>query len=100
MTAPHTLPENVTSLTDLVIWSNTITKGWYGDVVFWMFFVVFFLAFKQTDSKKAIAGSSFLASVLGILLFQIQLVSLASVIIAITITAFSVLLLIWGDSNI
>lgn len=95
MVVPHPMPDNVTGLVDFTVWANTVTNNFYGNTAMWFFFVVYFISFKQTDSKKAFAGASFLTAIIGILMFQWQLVSIKSVTIAIILTGLSVVWLVW-----
>lgn len=93
MPPPYPTPENITGFADLVLWSNTVTNNYYGELTFWIFFVVFFITFKKTDNIKAFAGASFLASLVGIFLFTLGILSLQSVIISIILLGFAILIL-------
>jgi len=92
---PHALPQNVTGFVDWVQWTDTATGGFYGDLVLWIMVLVIFFGLKKTDAKKAFAGSTFIGSILGVMLFQLDIVSMGSITVLIIALAFSVMWLLW-----
>jgi len=95
MATQHALPVNATGFVDWVQWTDTATKGFYGDVVLWILVVIVFFGLKKTDAKKAFAGSTFIGSILGVMLYQLGIVSMASITILIIGLAIGVMWLLW-----
>jgi len=71
----YNYPTNITSLSDLAVWTNNVTGGIFWPMALFGFFCILFFSFKQYPTEKAFAASSFITMIIAIMLGIIGLVS-------------------------
>jgi len=96
----HAMPVNVSGIADLIIWTNgPVTNGWFGASILVAFFIVLFMAVKQTDTKKAFATSGFITAMLAVFMRVLEFVDDSAVIVAIIVAAIGLIWLIWDRDS-
>ena len=84
---------NITKVTDLAVWCNSVTSGMFWPLIFFALFVILFFSFKQYSTERAFATSSFVTMIIGILMGVIGLVNSYVVILTMVIAGISVVVL-------
>lgn len=96
-------PYNMTLLTDktTVIGTiqgvNEIASGMLGIIFLLLFFIIMFVLFKNYEFKRALAGSTFLTSVVAMLMRVIGLINDTWMFSFFLITAIAFIWMMWGD---
>jgi len=84
---------NETSWYGLFRYANTITDNYFGMSFLFLVFIVSFIAMRRYPAKDSFAASSFITTVLGVLMKMIGLVGDEMILLFTIVTAASVLLL-------
>jgi len=84
---------NETSWYGLFRYANTVTDNFFGMSFLFMVFIVSFIAMRRYPAKDSFATSSFITTVLGVLMKMMGLIADELVILFTIVTAASVLLL-------
>ena len=72
---PYTYPTNITGLSDLAVWTNSITGGLFWPLILLGLFVILLISFKQYPGERAFAASSFITMLVAIMMAIIGIVS-------------------------
>ena len=94
MTYPTPSDLNVTTWTELLQWSNQVTNYMMGNLIIFAIFSIAFITFIYVDKpEKAFAFSSFIATIMALLLSGIGIVSTFVLVLCFISTAIGILLL-------
>lgn len=75
MTYPN--PTNLTGLKDLGTYANTVTLGWFWNIILFSLFCTIFFALKSYTAYRAFATASFITWLISLLLFVIGWIDLS-----------------------
>ena len=84
---------NITKVSDLAVWSNSVTSGMFFPLILLALSIILFFSFKQYSTERAFATSSFVTMIIGILMGVIGLVNSYVVILTMVIAGISVVVL-------
>ena len=84
---------NITSPTDLFNYANIVTNNWFGLMLIISIFIILFISFKSYETEKAFSATTFISTIIALLLSLMGILSPEYVIIMIVLTAISVILL-------
>ena len=91
----YEMPTNITGMTDLITWTDSVTGGWYGNGILMAFWIVVFMVTKKADTKRGFAVASFMTSLIGIMLRSLDMISDSAIVMPIVATGIAVLWLVW-----
>ena len=91
MALPYNLTaiENTSNLYTYFVEVNKLTTGWFAYMLLISLFIMLFAAWQHRDKKAAVIGSSFITTIVAILLWAVGFISA-------TIIIFPLLLLLGG----
>ena len=87
---PSVTDQNVTGMLQLFTYANNITNNWLGAGILLAVWVISFVAMKQFRVERAMAASTFMVSIIGILLRMLGFVTDKIVILSVLALAVSV----------
>lgn len=74
-----------TTVLDSVRGANTLTGDLYGVLILFLFAIILFVAMKNFDTRAVIVTVGFCTSIIGLLLFTTELISITILIIPLVI---------------
>ena len=96
----HTEPGNFNGFTDWLIWANTISKGWFTLMALLSIFFIAFLQMKRvTNNRVALTSSGFFTSMLAMLLWILNVLTLNHFIIVLAVFALIMATAKWVDKG-
>jgi len=91
----YDLPTNISSISDLMVYNNDVTGGFFSiGILFVIFIILFMLSRKTNDGAESIAISAFITSISGILLSVAGLFPQEYVLLPIGLAAVSFIMLV------
>lgn len=94
----YAYPENITNMTSVFVWANSVTSSWFAPVLMLIVWVVAFLSLKVYSTARALASSSFLMLLMAIFFRVIGLISNVILIASVVITIISIVWL-WFEGK-
>ena len=86
-------PSNITRIADIALWTNSVTAGLFWPLILLALFVIMLISFKQYPMERALATSSFITTIIAIMMGIIGLVSFYVVVLCGVVTAIAVIVL-------
>ena len=86
-------PTNTTKMADIALYVNSVTMGWFWPLILIALFVILLISFKQYPMERAFATSSFITTIIAIMMGIIGLVSFYVVVLCGVVTAIAVIVL-------
>ena len=91
MAVPLPLPNETTGFTELMVYTNTATGGFFGPTILFVIAFAFFFVFKaSTDVDKAFAAASFCALLVAIPMRIMEVITNWPVLVFVILTMGSV----------
>lgn len=97
--ALYPYPENVTNLTGLLVYSNTVTSGWFVSLILLAIFSVAFFGLKVYSTHRAFASAGFITLITAIITRIMGLIPNLILITSIVICAVGVLWLWFAEKQ-
>jgi len=89
----YAYPSNITGISDLALWTNNVTGGWFWSMILMGLFVILFMSFKSYSTERAFATSSFVCMIIGIMMGVMGLISSYVVVLLMVIAGIAVIAL-------
>jgi len=87
---------NATNMTDVFIYANTVTHGWFWQLILIAIFVVSFgVLIGRNDASRSFAASSFLTSIIALFMSLMNLIPSMIALITIILSFVSIGLLLF-----
>lgn len=97
MTYNLTFVSNTTTLSGIFVGINDNSGGWFAGLMLLSFFILFFMVFKNYDTKTVFLAGSFLTSVIAGLLWFAEVTELWVVGVCIGFFVVTAIIKLWGD---
>lgn len=90
----HQLPPNATDISQILRWVNSVTDNTFGSMTLISIFAISFIALKRYEFEEALTGSLTITSIIGILLYTMELISdfiVIGLIVSLVLTIFALI---------
>lgn len=97
MTYNLTFISNTTSLAQIFTGINDNSGGWFVGLLLIFFFILFFMVFKNVDTKTVFVGGTFVTTLIAGLFFFAGMVEIWVVGVLIAALVVSLIVKLWSD---
>ena len=96
----HTAPTNVGGFTELLIWANTFSKGWFVVMALISLYFISFLQLKKvTNNRVALTSTSFFVGVVATFFWVLNVFTFNHMIVIIAILGLIMATAKWTDKG-
>ena len=92
-------PSNMTGVFDLASWANIVTGGWFWTFILFALFVILFMSLKIYSTERAFGASSFIISIIAIMLYSIGLLKNSLILIVAIVIGAGGLVALWATNH-
>lgn len=94
----HAKPENINGFTDLLMWCNTVSKGWFVVMTLISLWFITFLQLKRVQNNRvSLIASSFFTAMISSLFWILGVLTLNHFIICLAVLALVMASAKWMD---